>query len=357
MGDNITPPLRIVSWNLTLRCPLKCPHCYSDSGEQEVVNPLSTTEAFLILDQIKTLGSPVVILSGGEPMMRADIFEIATYGTSIGLRMAMGTSGYLFDETTPYQLKESGIRSIAISIDSAYPVIHDSLRGSSGAFHRAVNAICACIREGMQVQINMTVITPDPKIVDQVVTLGKGLGVRDYQIFIPVPTGRSVEENYLKYGAYEKLLQHLISSYADSGISLRPTCIPQFRRVAEEMGISNPTWGRGCIAGISYCRIYANGDVTPCPYLPAIAGNIRESSFSDIWTNAEVFAALRDFDRLFGKCGSCEYKPICGGCWARAFSRYGNITKSCGSLVQPQDIDGELCAEDPLCPYQLESDI
>ena len=355
MRNSITPPPRIISWNLTLQCPLKCPHCYSDAGEYEVQHPLSTTEAFSVLDQIKDTGNPVVILSGGEPMMREDVFKIASYGTSIGLRMAMGTSGYLFDENTPSQLKESGIRSVAISIDSADPVIHDSFRGSPGAFHRAVNAIRACIQEGMQVQINMTVLSPDPAIVDQVVTMGKELGVRDYQIFIPVPTGRSTEENYLKYGAYEELLRHLISSYADSGISLRPTCIPQFRRVAEEMGITNPAWGRGCIAGISYCRIYANGDVTPCPYLPVIAGNIRNTPFSDIWTNAEVFTAIRDFDRLQGKCGICTYKTICGGCRARAFSRYGTMTQSCGSLVEPHDIDGELCAEDPLCPYQPEN--
>jgi len=291
-------------------------------------------------------------------MMREDIFEIASYGTSLGLTMAMGTSGFLFDENTPSLIKGSGIKSIAISIDSADPEIHDTFRGCPGAFDKAINAIRSCIREGMQVQINMTVITPDSAILDKVVTLGKELGVRNYQVFIPVPTGRSIQENYQRYGAYEELLKHMLRTYtnSNSGVSLRPTCIPQFRRVAEEMGITDPRWGRGCIAGIFYCRIYANGDVTPCPYLPVIAGNIRETPLLNIWENSEVFAALRNYDRLLGTCGICQYKSICGGCRARAFSRYGNMTQSCGSLVEPHNIDGEICAEDPLCPYVPEGE-
>ncbi|MDX8550706.1 radical SAM protein [Methanospirillum sp. J.3.6.1-F.2.7.3] len=352
MGQSTTPQLRIISWNLTIRCPLKCPHCYSDAGTRDVSDPLSTTEAFGILDQIKATGNPVVILSGGEPMMREDIFEIARYGTGLGLKMAMGTSGYLFDDKTIQNLKKSGISSVAFSIDSADPVVHDSFRGSPGAWNRAVNAIRSCVGEGIGVQINMTIIEPDPLELDRVVAMGKELGVHTYQIFIPVPTGRSMQENYERYGTYEELLKYIIRRYADDPISLRPTCIPQFRRVAEELGVTHPRWGRGCLAGITYCRIYANGDVTPCPYLPAIAGNLRETPLSELWAGSEVFQALRDYNRLQGKCGICEYKTICGGCRARAFSEYGTMVQSCGSLVRPKDIEGELCAEDPLCPYQ-----
>jgi radical SAM protein with 4Fe4S-binding SPASM domain len=285
-------------------------------------------------------------------MMREDIFDIAAYGSGLGLRMAMGTSGYLFDEKTPGKLKTSGIKSVAISIDSADPVTHDTFRGCPGSWNQAVTAIRACLRENIQVQINMTIMSPDPKRLDQVILLGTSLGVRDFQIFIPVPTGRSSQENYERYGAYEDLLKHILNTHVGKGIALRPTCIPQFRRVAKETNISEPFWGRGCIAGISYCRIYANGDVTPCPYLPVIAGNLRDTSLPEIWKNSEVFLALRDFDRLQGKCGVCTYKTICGGCRARSFSRHGSSgLHSCGSLVYPEDIDGELCAEDPLCPY------
>jgi len=354
MGTDIVPQLKIISWNITLRCPLRCPHCYSDAGETDLPDLLSTAEALGILDQIKRIGSPIVILSGGEPMMREDLFDIARYGSALGLRMALGTSGYLFDSSTLSRIAGSGIRSVAISIDSADPAVHDAFRGSQGAWGRAIQAIRDCVREKIQVQINMTVIAPDPAELDRVINLGREMGVRDYQVFIPVQTGRSMQENYQRYGTYEEMLRHILHTWMDRGISLRPTCIPQFRRVAEEIGVQNPAWGRGCVAGISYCRIYANGDVTPCPYLPAIAGNLRKTSLPDIWTGSEVFSALRDFDRLQGKCGVCQYKTICGGCRARVFSRYGRALQSCGSLVRPVDIDGEICAEDPLCPYQPE---
>jgi len=344
-------PLRLVSWNVTLRCPLRCHHCYSDAGDQEVSDPLSTEEALHVLKQIHDTGSPVIILSGGEPMLREDIYEIARYGTDLGLRMVMGTSGFFITDDTADRLKQAGITSIAISLDSVNPSVHDKYRGYKGAWDQAVGAIKICRAQGMRVQINITALSPDTAAVFRIVSLGTALGVRDFQLFIPVPTGRSQKENHDRYGSYEELLKQILISYSGQNIALRPTCIPQFRRVASEIGVGNSTWGRGCVAGISYCRIFANGDVTPCPYLPAIAGNIRQRSFSDIWDNSDVFIALRDEDRLKGKCGKCEYKSVCGGCRARAFSQYGKVTHSCGSLVRPTDIDGELCAEDPLCPY------
>lgn len=343
--------LRLVSWNVTIRCPLRCHHCYSDSGDREVIDPLTTKEAYQVLDQIREVGNPLVILSGGEPMMREDLYDIVRYGTDHGLRMALGTSGFFIDEERVSRLKEAGVISVAISLDSADKVIHDTYRGYEGAWDRAVRAIQLCRSQGMRVQINMTVLTPDISAINRVVALGTDLQVRDFQLFIPVPTGRSIKENHSRYGTFEELLKRIIQTYSGEDIALRPTCIPQFRRVAAEMGVYNPVWGRGCVAGISYCRIYANGDVTPCPYLPVIAGNIRETPLSDIWHNSKVLTALRDFDRLEGKCGICQYKMICGGCRARAFSQYENVTHACGSLVKPENIDGQLCGEDPLCPF------
>ena len=344
---------RIISWNLTLRCPLSCPHCYVDAGRDEATGVLSTEEACAVIDQIRAVGTPVVVLSGGEPLMREDLCTIARYGTEQGLRMVMGTSGYFLNRSMAARLKEAGIRAAAISLDSADPAVHDSFRGVSGAWDRAVTAIRNCTEEGIGVQINMTAVRPSAGEIESVVAFGKSFGVNDYQVFFPIPTGRAGGMEPENPKEYEAVIRHVLLTYHDSDINLRPTCAPQFRRIAKDIGIEKPAWGRGCIAGISYCRIYANGDVTPCPYLPASAGNVREVPFDRIWNESPVLHALRDPARLTGKCGRCEYKTICGGCRARAYRGIEVFSSRwCDGLEQPLAIAGELCAEDPWCPYE-----
>lgn len=344
---------RLVSWNLTLRCPLKCSHCYVNAKENEPAGVLSTGEARAVIDQIREVGTPVVVLSGGEPLMRTDLCEIARYGTKRGLRMVMGTSGYFLDRSAAARLRDAGIRSVAVSIDSADPVVHDSFRGVRGAWEKAVQAIRNCRDEGIGVRINMTVMRPSAGDVQSVVELGKGLGVTDYQVFFPVPTGRAQDLDPLDPRAYEEVIRQVLLKYHAAGVNLRPTCAPQFRRIAAELGIGNAAWGRGCIAGIHYCRIYADGDVTPCPYLPVSAGNVRTTPFREIWYHSPVFAALRDPDLLTGKCGECEYKPICGGCRARAYRGTEAVShRWCDGLLHPREIAGDLCAEDPWCLYE-----
>jgi radical SAM protein with 4Fe4S-binding SPASM domain len=345
--------LRIISWNLTLRCPLACSHCYVDAGEHEAAGVLSTQEALAVIDQIRATGTPVVVLSGGEPLMRDDLCTIARYGTKQGLRMVMGTSGYFLDRPMAARLKEAGIRAAAISLDSAEPAVHDSFRGVSGAWERAVTAINNCTEEGIGVQINMTAMRPSAGDIESVVAFGKNLGVRDYQVFFPVPTGRAGGSGPENLHEYEEVIRQVLMKYRDSDISLRPTCAPQFRRIAAGLGIEKPGSGRGCIAGIRYCRIYANGDVTPCPYLPVTVGNVREVPFDRIWNDSPIFQALRDPGRLTGKCGRCEYKTICGGCRARAYrGAEAFSSRWCDGLEKPLAIAGDLCAEDPWCPYE-----
>jgi radical SAM protein with 4Fe4S-binding SPASM domain len=344
---------RIISWNITLRCPLKCAHCYVDAGEREAEGVLSTDEAFRVIDQICETGRPVVVLSGGEPLLREDIFAIARYGTDKGLRMVMGTSGFLIDRTIAVKLRKSGIRAVAVSLDSADPAVHDAFRGMPGVWERAVRAIQNCRDEGIGVQINMSVMRSDLRDVESVIDKGTTLGVRDYHLFFPVPTGRAREIEPRSPQEYEEMIRQILIRYRNSGLNIRPTCAPQFRRIADEAGITNPAWGRGCIAGISYCRIYANGDVTPCPYLPVSAGNVRTQSFADIWHNAALFTAIRDPDKLTGKCGRCQYKTVCGGCRARAYrGADAFFPRWCDGLEEPVSLKGELCAEDPWCPYE-----
>ena len=344
---------RIISWNITLRCPLKCAHCYVDAGDREAEQALSTEEAFDVIDQIRAAGKPIVVLSGGEPLLREDFYAIARYGTEQGLRMVMGTSGYLINHDTAVNLREAGIRAVAISLDSKDPAVHDSFRGFEGVWEKALQAIRHCREEGLAVQINMSVMRSALGEIEGVIDTGTALGVRDYQLFFPVPSGRARGMEPLSPGEYESLIRDILIRYQSSDVNIRPTCAPQFRRIAEDLGISNPTWGRGCIAGISYCRIFANGDVTPCPYLPVSAGNVRTTPFPDIWYRSPLFTALRDTGRLTGKCGRCRFKSVCGGCRARAYRRSEAISPLwCDGLARPEATVGEICGEDPWCPYQ-----
>jgi AdoMet-dependent heme synthase len=344
---------RIISWNITLRCPLKCSHCYVDAGDTEADGVLSTEEAFSVIDQIRATGKPIVVLSGGEPLLRKDIYAIARHGTEQGLRMVMGTSGYLIDHDIAGKLSDAGIRAVAISLDSNDPAVHDSFRGLDGVWERAVKAIEYCRDAGIAVQINMSVMRSAINDVDDVVGFGTSLGVRDYQLFFPVPTGRARQIEPRSPEEYEEMIRQILIRYRDSDFNIRPTCAPQFRRIADELGITNPAWGRGCIAGISYCRIYANGDVTPCPYLPVSAGNVRTIPFAEIWNNSKIFTALRDPDLLSGKCGRCQFKTICGGCRARAYQGADAVSaRWCDGLAPPDELNGDICAEDPWCPYE-----
>jgi AdoMet-dependent heme synthase len=351
------PPPRIISWNLTLRCPLKCRHCYIGAGTDEAEGVLSTKEAFSVIDQIRETGRPILVLSGGEPLMRDDIFDIAKYGTDRGLRIVMGSSGYLLDESAARNLNTAGVKAVAISIDSADPSVHDEFRGVGGSWERAVQAVQYCRNEGIGVQINTSVRSPDPADLEGVLGLGTKNGVRDYQIFFPVPTGRA-RENPGDMLEYENLIRQILLRYRDSGLNIRPTCAPQFRRIAHEAGIVKPAWGRGCLAGISYCRIYATGEVTPCPYLPVSAGNLRDITFRELWNSSPIFTALRDLDRLTGKCGNCGYKDMCGGCRARAYrGEEMPGARWCDGLEPPRTTDESFLSEDPWCPYQPGSDV
>mgnify|MGYP000844952488 FL=1 len=353
-SPNATAGPALISWNITLRCPLKCAHCYADAGESEAEGVLSTEEAFSVIDQIAAVGRPVVVLSGGEPLLREDIFEIARYGTERGLVMAMGTSGYLLDAETARRLAASGVRSVAISLDSADPDTHDAFRGVPGVWERAVAAIGHCLEAGLAVRINMTVMRPVLADVEGVLALGESLGVRDYQIFFPVETGRGREPGQGGPREYEDLIRDILLRYRESDLRVRPTCAPQFRRIAEEAGIEEPSgWSRGCMAGISYCRIYATGEVTPCPYLPVSAGNLRTTTFAGIWNHSVLFDVLRDPQRLTGKCGRCGYRAVCGGCRARAYRGADAVpARWCDGLMRPDDPCGEVSREDPWCPYE-----
>jgi putative heme d1 biosynthesis radical SAM protein NirJ2 len=307
----------IISWSTTNACDLNCPHCYRDAGKA-APNELTTSEAKTLLEQISEAGFKIMIFSGGEPLLRKDIFELVEYAAGQGLRPVFGTNGILLTRETVQRLKDSGAVAMGISLDSTDPEKHDSFRGIPGSFDKTVNGMKNCKEAGLRFQIHTTVMDWNYDEIEQVTDLAVELGASAHHIFFLVPTGRAAHlaSGIMNAKKYEELLERIIDRQNEVPIELKPTCAPQFMRIAKQKGIKM-RFTRGCIAGITYCLIGPTGDVQPCAYLDMKLGNVRERPFTDIWQNSPVFERLRTMDYT-GACGICEYKDICGGCRARA---------------------------------------
>jgi radical SAM protein with 4Fe4S-binding SPASM domain len=346
----------VMSWNVTRECNMKCSHCYINATDGKLQNELTTQEGKKLIDQISEVSHPLMILSGGEPLMRSDIFELIEYGSSKGLKMGLGSNGSLIDNEVARRLKDAGIATVSISIDSHIPKQHDEFRGVEGAWEKAVNACKALRKNNVLVQVNTTLTHENFDQIDDIMTLAEEIGVENFHLFFLVPTGRATKLTDISPQKYEDMITRTFAKVSKHTLNVRPSCAPQFMRIAKGMGLDMRQWIRGCIAGMYYCRVYPNGDVTPCPYLPIKLGNVREQSFKEIWLNSPVFNALRNPDCLKGKCGICEYRQLCGGCRARAYGLSADFIDYCGDLHLPAEAKSDYLAEDPWCVYQPKCD-
>ena len=339
--------LRIVAWEVTRSCNLNCVHCRASSQFGPYPNELNTDEAKKVLDQIREVGQPIIILTGGEPLLRKDIFTLADYGTKIGLRMVMGTNGTLITPDFARRIQDSGIKRVSISLDGATKDSHDVFRKVDGAFDGAIKGITYLRERGIEFQINTTITKNNLFELENIFKLVVELGAVAHHIFLLVPTGRAQDmvSQELNAREYEETLHWFYQQHDKTTIQLKATCAPQYYRIlrqeAQRNGkkVSKENYGldavtRGCLAGTSYCFISHEGIIQPCGYLEINSGNLRESTFSDIWRNSSVFADLRDFSLYKGKCGRCEYISVCGGCRARAY-----------------EFRGDYLSEEPLCTY------
>jgi radical SAM protein with 4Fe4S-binding SPASM domain len=342
----------VLSWNITRKCNLKCPHCYINATTQEPINELTTDEAKNLIDQICEVSRPLLVLSGGEPLLHQDVYELVRYGAEKGLKMGLGSNGCLIDDAAAKKLKEAGIETVSISLDSPVPEQHDEFRGVKGSWEKAVKAIKALRENGVMVQVNTTVTQQNYDQIDAIMSLAEKLGVENFHLFFLVPTGRGVKIVDISPTKYESMIKTTFAKAARHKLNVRPSCAPQFMRIAKDMGLDMSRWIRGCIAGLYYCRVYPNGDITPCPYLPFKLGNIREKRFKEIWFTSDVFKTLRDFSALKGKCGECEHRALCGGCRARAYGLSSDFIDYCGDLHEPAELKGDYLTEDPWCVYQ-----
>ncbi len=331
----------IVSWNTTNACNMKCPHCYRDAGKP-APNELTTSEAKTMLQQISVAGndykhSPkIMIFSGGEPLLREDIFELVEYAASQGLRPVFGTNGILLTSDVVKKLKESGALAMGISLDSISPEEHDRFRGVPDGFSKTVEGMKNCREMGLRFQIHTTVMDWNYDEIEQITDLAVELGASAHHIFFLVPTGRGafLASGIMSAKKYEQILERIMDRQKDIPIELKPTCAPQFMRIAKQKGMKM-RFTRGCIAGISYCLVGPTGNVQPCAYMDMNLGNIREMPFTEIWRNSPVFDKLRTMD-YSGKCGICDYKDVCGGCRARTAYYH----------------KGDYMASEPWCAYR-----
>ncbi len=324
----------IVSWNTTNACNMHCAHCYRDAGckaEEE----LSTTEAKVLLGQIAKAGFKIMIFSGGEPLLRPDILELVAYATSLGLRSVFGTNGTLITPEMAHELKKAGAMGMGISLDSLDAAKHDKFRSFEGAWEGAVRGMRNCRAAGLPFQIHTTVMNWNKSELEAMTDFAVSEGAVAHHFFFLVPTGRAktIEEESLRAEAYEDVLTRIMKKQQQVDIELKPTCAPQFMRIADQLGIKT-RFRRGCLAGTSYCIISPRGKVQPCAYLNMELGDVRTTPFDEIWKNNEVLQKLRTL-AYEGGCGSCKYKRSCGGCRARAAFYH----------------EGNYMAEEPWCLY------
>jgi heme b synthase len=333
----LTKPPRLVAWELTRACNLACRHCRADAVTDLNPDELSTDEVKNIIDQLAEYGKPILILTGGEPLLRDDVYEIARYGTDKGMRTVLATNGMLLTPQIARQLKEAGIQRISISIDGSDAKTHDDFRCEQGSFDAALTGIQIIKDAGIDFQINTTVTKRNLDQIPGILELAIRLGAEGLHIFLLVPTGRGkeIEADEIPAEEYERVLNWFYDQNKRVSIQLKATCAPHYFRImrqrAKEEGITitRKTHGfeamtKGCLGGSGFCFISHIGEIYPCGYLPALAGNIRQQSFKDIWEHSKVFNDIRDLSKLKGKCGICEYKAVCSGCRARAYAATGD---------------------------------
>lgn len=359
------PAPRLIFWETTAACNLKCIHCRRVTlAEQLTPQDLTTQEAFRLIDQIAEVGKPVFVLSGGEPLFRPDIYEIARYATDKGIPVALATNGTMIDAEVAEKIKASGVKRVSISFDGSDAATHDKFRALDGSFESAKSGFRALRKVGLPVQINTTVAKHNQTQLEAMRSMAKEMDAVGLHLFLLVPVGCGVEiaaEQMISAQDYEQVLNWLYDvEQADSDLQLKATCAPHYFRVMRTRRAEDKRKGvyrelpashdrqvhgqphgqmhaatKGCLAGTGVCFVSHRGEIFPCGYLPVSAGNIRKKHFSEIWQNSPLFDNLRNPDKLEGKCGICQFKQLCSGCRARAYGMTGNYL-----------------AEEPFCAYE-----
>jgi AdoMet-dependent heme synthase len=336
--DDYVP--HVVAWNLTRRCNLECAHCYISAGPAESAErELTTAECLTIAESIFSLNpAPFFILSGGEPLLRDDLETIASFCSQRGATVVVGTNGTMLTNDRIASLKAAGVSGVAVSIDSLEPHRHDNFRHGRGAFVSTTDAVRRLREAQLDFVIQTTVTKASRHELAHIAEWSADHGAVSFNVYFLVRTGRGSTLSDLTPEEYEAALTELVHLHQRylGRMMVRAKCAPHFMRLVHQLAPESPILGyeTRCPCGTQYCRITPDGKLTPCPYLPASAGDLRVSSFAEIWRTSSLFAELRSAS-LGGRCGKCEYRSICGGCRARAFAA-----------------TDDYLGEDPSCAYE-----
>jgi len=334
--DELKP--RLIAFEITRRCRYNCKHCRASAGPAGG-SELSTKQCKKIIASIAEFAKPILILTGGEPMERPDLYEIIEYAKEQGLRVVMATCGYLLDDDSIAKLKKAGVSALSFSIDGATAETHDHFRDTTGAFDTVIKAAEMARNAKMPFQINTTIHKYNAGEIIGIADLAKRLGAICFNTFMLVPTGRATEmdDAVLDPVQYEYILNELLRIKLKKEIDVRVTCGPAFTRICEQAKARGlVAEGAGCMGGKGFGFISFKGDVQTCGFLDIPAGNLVDNSynFEKIWRESKFLNEIRDTSQFEGKCGDCEYVEVCGGCKARAMAMMGSYL-----------------AGDPICGY------
>ncbi len=320
----------VVAWNLTRRCNLACAHCYISAGSWHARSAeLPTSDCLRILDQILAVNpAPVLILSGGEPLLREDLEEIAHRAASAGATVVVGTNGTRLTDERIGSLMAAGVRGVAVSIDSLDPTYHDRFRHGDGALADTVAAVERLGRHGLDFIVQTSLTSGNRSELGALAAWSAERGAVAFNLYFLVPTGRGEGMQGLTPAENEEVLEELVEleSLYRGRMMVRSKCQPQLMRHVVRGDPESPllNYRTRCPCGVQYCRITPEGKVTPCPYTPVVAGDLAERDFGEIWRTAPVFRALRE-SSPGGRCGACAYREVCGGCRARAYALTGDL--------------------------------
>ena len=365
--------VQAVSWNITRLCNLKCTHCYLPAGFVDTNefpsgyyrdSELTQSQCFRVIDEIAEINPNILlILTGGEPLLRPDILKISDYAARTGFLVVMGTNGVLLNDETVKRMSDHGVAGAGVSLDAVAPVNHDKFRGMEGAWEGTMNGVEALKRANLDFLVQTSVTRWNYDEVPQIVDFAYELGAKVFNLYFLVRTGRGKTVMDITPAQYERMLSTLFELQAKyhGKMLVAAKCAPHYKRVIYEQQSDSPflqAYPSGtCPCGIYYCRITPEGDLTPCPYMPVSVGNLKTKSFAKLWNQSKVFQELRDRKLLEGKCGACEFRDVCGGCRARAYALTGNhLAEDPSCEYQPGQAGGQNIRFEQTTPFAAETD-